>query len=114
LPARPLRDSNLYIVTWRDQETHEALNRISTELTSQYSRDFGLIDAHQLCRCCLGQLSLADGPVDPNYQSSFDQVFAGVGQTEVSEYVACTGLLFEGFSLRHSSPHFSAVLAAAG
>ena len=48
------------------------------------------------CRGCLGQLSLADGPVDPNHQSSFDQVFAGVGQAEVGEYVARTGLPLQG------------------
>jgi hypothetical protein len=55
----------------------------------------------------LGELSLADGPVDPNYQSSFNQVSIGAGQAEVSEYVARTGLLFKGFYFRHSSPRFS-------
>jgi len=68
---------------------------------------FGLIYAHELRRRCLGKLSLANGPVDPNYQSSFDQVFTRVGQAEVREYVARARLLFKGFSFRHSSPHFS-------
>jgi hypothetical protein len=66
-----------------------------------------LIDAHELRRRCLGKLSLADSPVDPNYQSSFDQVFAGIGQAEVGEYVARARLLPKGLSFRHSSPHFS-------
>jgi hypothetical protein len=68
-----------------------------------------LIDAHELCRGCLGELSLANGPVDPNYQSSFDQVFTRVGQAEVREYVARAWLLLKGLSFRHSSPHFSTV-----
>jgi hypothetical protein len=55
----------------------------------------------------LGQLSLPDGPVDPNHQSSFDQVFTGIGQAEVGKYVARAGLLLKGLSFRHSSPHFS-------
>jgi hypothetical protein len=46
----------------------------------------------------LGQLSLADGPVDPNHQSSFDQMFAGIGQSEVGEYVARAGLLLKGLA----------------
>jgi hypothetical protein len=35
-----------------------------------------------------GRLPLADGPVDPNHQAGFNQVFAGVGQAEVGEYIA--------------------------
>jgi hypothetical protein len=70
-----------------------ALDRISPELTSQHSCDFGLIDAHELCRGCLSQLSLAYGPLDPNHQSGFDQVFTSVGQAKVGEYVARAGLL---------------------
>src|ERR1022692_5106117 len=42
-------------------------------------------------------------------QSSFNQVFAGIGQAEVGEYVARAGLLLKGLSFRHSSPHFSTV-----
>jgi hypothetical protein len=41
---------------------------------------------------------LADGPVDPNHQSSCNQVFTSIGQAEVSEYVARAGLLLEGLS----------------
>jgi hypothetical protein len=84
-----------------NQETHQALNRISPELATQHRRDFGLIDPHEPRRGCLGQLPSADGPVDPNYQSSFDQVFVRVGQAEVGEYVARTGPVFNGFSIWH-------------
>jgi len=52
----------------------------------------------------LGQLSLADGPVDSNYQPGFDQMFAGIGQTEVCEYIARNGLKFKGLSLRWHMP----------
>jgi hypothetical protein len=41
----------------------------------------------------LGQLSLADGPVDTNYQSSFDQMFAGVGPN----WAPVQGRLFSAF-----------------
>ena len=69
LPLRTLRDAkfgrstrsrfydDLYIVPQGDQETHEALDRISPEPTRQHGRDLGLIDAHELC-CRLGELSL--------------------------------------------------------
>jgi hypothetical protein len=55
----------------RDQKTREALHRVSPELASQHDRNFSLIDAHELCRGCLGQLSLVDGPVDPNHSPAF-------------------------------------------
>jgi predicted RNase H-like HicB family nuclease len=34
---------------------------------------------------------LADGPIDPNYQPSFNQMFASVAHAEVGEYVARAG-----------------------
>jgi len=76
----------------RNQKTHEALDRVSPELTSQYSRDFWLIDPHELSRRCLTQLSSPDGPVDPNHQTSLYQVFASVSHAKVSEYVTRAGL----------------------
>jgi hypothetical protein len=56
----------------------------------------------------LGQLSPADGPVDPNHQSSFNQVFARIGQAEVGEYVARARLLLKGlsFGILHLTSQF--------
>ena len=75
-----------------DKEPHQPLDRIAAELACQHCRYLGLIDANELSRGRLGQLSLADGPVDLNDQAGLDQVFAGVGQAEVREDVSRAGL----------------------
>lgn len=92
-PSRLHHD--LYVMPERDQKAHEAFDRIAPELTGQHRRNLRLIDAHQLCRCCLGQPSLLYGPADPDDQSCFNQVFGGIGQAEIREYVSRAGLLFK-------------------
>src|SRR5437016_125602 len=49
-------------------------------------------------------MTLLEDALDLNDQPRFDQVFGGIGQTEVGEYVARAGLYFKSFSFRHSSP----------
>ena len=98
---------DLYIVPQSDEEAHKALDRISPELACQHRRYLGLIDTHELSRGRLCQTPPPDGPVDLNHQSGLDQMFAGVGQTEVREYVARTGFLSSGFffSIPHLPSH---------
>jgi hypothetical protein len=72
-------------VSQGNEEAHEAFHGISPKPTSQHGRHLGLIDTHEPGRGCLGQMPLPDGPVDLDHQASLDQVFAGVGQTEVRE-----------------------------
>jgi hypothetical protein len=59
----------------RGQKTHEAFHRITAEPASQHSRYLRLIDAHELRRSRLGQPSLPDNTIDPNYQPRLDRVF---------------------------------------
>jgi hypothetical protein len=79
---------DLHIVPQCHEEAHQALDRIPPELACQHRRHLGLIDTHELSRGRLRQMALADGPVDLDYQSGLDQVFAGVGQAQVREYIA--------------------------
>ena len=71
---------DLHIVARRDKETHQAFDRIAAEPAGQHGRDLGLIDSDELCRGCLGQLSLADGAVDPDYQAGFDRCSSAPGR----------------------------------
>ena len=102
-------DDDLHIMAQGDEEPHQAFYRIAAELACQHCRYLGLIDANELSRGRLGQLSLADGPVDLNDQAGLDQVFAGVGQAEVREDVARAGFHFKSFSFQHFSPHCATV-----
>jgi hypothetical protein len=102
-PPSRLHD-NLHVVAQGDQEPHQPLYRIATELASQHGGDLRLIDPHEFSRGRLRQPPSPDGSVNLNNQSGLDQMFAGLSQAEVRENIPRTRFLFKSLSFRHSSP----------
>ncbi len=64
--------NNFHVMPQRHKEPHQPFDRISTELATQHSRNFGLIDSHEFCGRCLSQLSLADNLAEANHQTGLD------------------------------------------
>ena len=87
-----------------DQESHEAFDGVAAEVAGEHGGDFGLIDAENRGGGGLGEAARADGAIDAEDESGFEDVFGGIGEAEVGEYVAAAGVVVEWGFIRHFSP----------
>jgi hypothetical protein len=85
---------DLHVVIEGDEEAQKALHGELAEVAAQHPGDIGLAGPDQGSGLDLFQAALFHDRIDLEDQLCFDEVFFGVGQAEVFEYVAASGLVF--------------------
>jgi hypothetical protein len=96
-------DDDLHVLIQRDKESQKAFHGKLAELSAQHFRNIGLFDTQEITSLGLFETALFDDRVNFEDELGFDQMFLGIRNPEILEYVPATCLVS---LLTHDFPLF--------